>query len=76
MKTKTFEEKSADYIRIKNRIFNTEETLLEDSGLAPSPPVNNNTKQYTILKNQNTNNKLDTTKQSNNNFKQQSVPSR
>ncbi len=68
MKTKTFEEKSADYIRIKNRIFNNIEETPTDN---PSNNNNNNNtnqvnatsmstvkqpqQQYTILNHQNSN---------------------
>ena len=64
MKTKTFEEKSADYIRIKNRIFNNiDETPTESSSPACndknqanatySPAFKQPQQQYTILNNQN-----------------------
>ena len=62
MKTKTFEEKSADYIRIKNRIFNN----IEEPPIDNSINSNNNNnscqvntvakqpqQQYTILNHQN-----------------------
>lgn len=36
MKTKTYEEKSAEYIRVKNRIFNTQTTTTSNNSYDPS----------------------------------------